>query len=84
MKWARVYGEALATAGGPSVEAATILHESRLVWLAGSFQLAWCLQVAVDGKINWSEDREKNKVSARGKILAQLAYLVEAQEKALV
>jgi len=82
MKWARVYGEALAAAGGPSVDAATILHESRLVWMAFSFQLAWCLQVAIDGKINWSEDREKNKASARSKILAQLAYLAEAQEKA--
>ncbi|MCY3665424.1 MAG: hypothetical protein OXH81_07180 [Gemmatimonadetes bacterium] len=84
MKWARVYGEALAVAGGPSVDAATILHESRLVWMAFAFQLAWCLQVAIDGKINWSEDLEKNKLGARRGILMRLAYLTEAQEWALV
>ncbi len=84
MKWAGVYGEALASAGGPSIEAAAILHESHLVWMAFAFQLELCLQAAVDGEINWFDDVEKNKAKARTTILASLAYLVEAQEITLV
>ncbi|NKB65941.1 MAG: hypothetical protein GKR89_02660 [Candidatus Latescibacteria bacterium] len=84
IKWARIYGRELEAAGGPSVDAESILQESRLVWLVTAFHLAWCLQVAVDGDINWSEDRKENKAKARRIILAQLASLTEAQGKTLV
>jgi hypothetical protein len=83
LKWAHVYSEALAAAGGPSVDAETILREAHLVWMAFRFQLSWCLQVAIDGKINWSDDLERNKRQAREWILTPLAYLTDAQDCAL-
>jgi len=83
-KWAAVYTAALSEAGGPKLQPEQVLEEAHLLWMAHTFQLTWGLQVAIDGKINWSDDLQQNKETMRSKMLAQLEGLVEAEAKGLV
>ncbi|MBT5536307.1 phosphotransferase [Candidatus Poribacteria bacterium] len=75
------YLAAYALAGGDAPSVDTLLGETRDLLMAGTLRmLGWSIGRALDGVVDWTEDRDDGRREARAGLLADLQRLVDYAE----
>jgi aminoglycoside phosphotransferase (APT) family kinase protein len=70
------YLQAYGAAGGDAPSVDVLLVEARVLLIAGTLRmLGWSIGRALDGEVDWTEDREAGRREARAGLLADLELL---------